>query len=143
MPIDLQREDLPLPNVYFVSVQSLSGETHHLYVPADFSGSAFRKAQNLCAARHHFRPYRSNSVVKMRRLKLSDCLENAAAITEALATAYELGERDMIDALLARKKAIDALSGHINHDEVVARLREQLWAMDATAPEDEDDRRSA
>lgn len=137
MPIDLQREDLPLPNIYFVSVQSLSGETHHLYVPADFSGSAFRKAQNLCADRHNFRPYRSNSVVKMRRLKLSDCLENAAALTEALATAYELGERDMIDALLARKKALDGLSGKIDQDEVVARLREQLRALD------EDDRRSA
>lgn len=139
MPIDLQREDLPLPNIYFVSVQSLSGETHHMYVPADFSGSAFRKAQNLCAERHSFRPYRSNSVVKMRRLKLSDCLENPGAIVEALTTAYALNEADMVDALLARKKAIDNLAGRINHDEVVARLREQLRAMD----EDDSDRRRA
>lgn len=122
-------QDLSLPNVYFVTVSSaITGETHHLYVPADFSGSAFLKTQNICADRYNFRPYRSNSTVKMRRLRLSDYLENPDALRAALVTAAELGERDTVAALRRRPQEIAALISPpepaIDFDAVLGHLKE-------------------
>lgn len=128
--------DLPLPNVYFVSVtHALTGQTHHMYIPADFNGAAFKKAQNLCAERHNFRPYRSNSVIKMRRLKLSDYLENPGALPAAAAIAAELGERDMVAALAKRPQEIAALMEQrgeaIDFDALAKALGEQLRTLDS------------
>lgn len=130
-----QDTDLPLPNIYFVSVtHALTGQTHHMYIPADFNGAAFKKAQNLCAERHHFRPYRSNSIIKMRRLKLSDYLENPGALPAAAAVAAELGERDMVSALAKRPQEIAALVEQrgepIDFDALAKALGEQLRAVD-------------
>ena len=130
-----QDTDLPLPNVYFVSVtHALTGQTHHMYIPADFNGSAFKKAQNLCAERHNFRPYRSNSVIKMRRLKLSDYLENPGALPAAAAVAAELGERDMVAALAKRPQEIAAMMEQrgetIDFDALAKALGEQLRTVD-------------
>lgn len=130
-----QDTDLPLPNIYFVSVtHALTGQTHHMYIPADFNGAAFKKAQNLCAERHHFRPYRSNSIIKMRRLKLSDYLENPGALPAAAAVAAELGERDMVAALAKRPQEIAALVEQrgepIDFDSLAKALGEQLRAVD-------------
>lgn len=95
--------DLPLPNIYFVTVQSVFDATPILlYVAADFTGSALKKVQNICADQHNFRPYRSNSVIKMRRLKLADMLECPEALGKALDTAHLLGERDTIARLASR-----------------------------------------
>lgn len=131
-----QDTDLPLPNIYFVSVtHALTGQTHHMYIPADFNGAAFKKAQNLCADRHHFRPYRSNSVIKMRRLKLSDYLENPGALTAAAEVASELGERDMVAALVKRPQEIAALMEQrgeaIDFDALAKALGEQLRTLDS------------
>jgi len=137
MQTNQTEQDLSLPNVYFVTVSSaITGETHHLYIPADFSGSAFRKAQNICAERFHFRPFRSNSTVKMRRLKLSDYLENPDALRAALVTAAELGERDTLLALRRRPQEIAAMLSVaeqpvIDFDAVLGRLKEQLSTLDS------------
>lgn len=137
MQTNQTEQDLSLPNVYFVTVSSaITGETHHLYIPADFSGSAFRKAQNICADRYNFRPFRSNSTVKMRRLKLSDYLENPDALRAALVTAAELGERDTLLALRRRPQEIAAMLSlseqpAIDFDAVLGHLKEQLATLDS------------
>ena len=136
MQTNQTEQDLSLPNVYFVTVSSaITGETHHLYIPADFSGSAFRKTQNICAERFHFRPFRSNSTVKMRRLKLSDYIENPDALRAALVTAAELGERDTVAALAKRPQEIAALISPpepaIDFDAVLDHLKEQLATLDS------------
>lgn len=125
-------QDLPLPNVYFVSVQNgLDGQTHSLYVAADFTGAAMKKVQNICAERHNFRPYRSNSVVKMRRLRLRDYLENTGALGAAMLTARELGERDTLAALAKRPQQVrDAVAmQNLLHSEDRAPVdAEAVWA---------------
>ncbi len=132
----VQRLNLPTPNIYFVSVNSaLTGESFHLYVPADFCGSALKKVQNICADRHGFRPYRSNSVIKMRRLKLQDMLETPSALSKAIDTARELGERDTITALERRPEEIAALmagpmGATVDFDAVARALSEQLRVLD-------------
>jgi hypothetical protein len=135
-------QDLPLPNVYFVSVQNgLDGQTHSLYVAADFTGAAMKKVQNICAERHGFRPYRSNSVVKMRRLRLRDYLENSGALGAAMVTANELGERDTIAGLAKRPQQVrDALAmQNLLHSEQTAPVdAEAAWDALCTAMEGAD-----
>jgi hypothetical protein len=113
--------DLPVPNVYFATVESATQrQTHHLYVPAAFSGAAFRKVQNLCAMRHGFRPFRSNATVKMRRLKLQDYLEYPEALERALSVALDLGESDIVKGLEQRPQQIRDLADDLA-DEIMAR----------------------
>lgn len=132
-----QRLDLPTPNIYFVTVNSaIDGSTHHLYVAADFSGAAMRKVQNLCADAHGFRPYRSNSVVKMRRLRLQDMLETPSALAKAMETARTLGEKDTLAALEKRPEEIAALlagpaAQTVDFDAVAEALGEQLRALES------------
>ena len=132
-----QRLDLPTPNIYFVTVNSaIDGSVHHLYVAADFSGAAMRKVQNLCADAHGFRPYRSNSVVKMRRLRLQDMLETPSALAKAMETARTLGEKDTLAALERRPEEIAALMAGpaaqtVDFDAVAKTLGEQLRALDS------------
>jgi len=142
-PLGRVSEDLPLPNIYFVNVLNAeTNETHSLYVAADLTGSAMRKVTNLCVDRHGFRPYRSNSVIKMRRLKLRDMLENSGALAQALLTARELGEKDILTALGKRPQQVrDAAQqqnllsgdsgGSIDAEAVMRRLGEALRAADA------------
>lgn len=132
-----QRLDLGLPNIYFVTVNSaIDGSVHHLYVAADFSGAAMRKVQNLCADAHGFRPYRSNSVVKMRRLKLQDMLETPSALAKAMETARLLGEKDTLAALEKRPDEIAALMAGpaaqtVDFDAVAKALGEQLRTLES------------
>ena len=108
----MKNENLPLPNIYFCTVQSVFSETPvHIYVAADFVGAALRKVANLCADQHGFRPYRSNSVIKIRRLKLADMLDTPEALGKALDTAHHLGERDTICRLASRPAQIRAAVG--------------------------------
>lgn len=133
--------NLPLPNVYFASITShLDGQTRHLYVAADFSGAATAKVANVCAERFGFRPYRSNSVIKLRRLLLTDYLENPAALTEALITAHELGERDTVERLKKRPQEVEALlacgtagGSQIDAEEIMRKLGEALRESDPAA----------
>ena len=131
----IPRLDLPTPNIYFVSVDHAAGGMHHLYVAADFSGAALRKVTNLCVDRYGFRPYRSNSVIKMRRLRLQDMLETPSALSRAIETAKELGEKDIVAALEKRPEQIAALlagpaAERVDFDAVARALAEQLRTLD-------------
>lgn len=131
MPQDIKNADLPLPNVYFASVTSaISGDTHHLYVAADFSLAAMRKVARLCADRYGFRPYRGNSVVRLRRFRLLDYLQTPQAIDAAINNAHHLGEQDTIEALNRRPAEVARLlephAEVINFDEVYDRLAEEI-----------------
>ncbi|CAD5377344.1 hypothetical protein OF001_U20271 [Pseudomonas sp. OF001] len=102
--------DLPLPNIYFASVTSaVTGETLHLHVAADFVGAALSKVGNLCADQHGFRPYRSNAVIKLRRLKLLDYVQNPEALGAAISNATLLGERETVARLAHRPRQVNAL----------------------------------
>lgn len=132
----IPRLDLPTPNIYFVTVNcAIDGSVNHLYVAADFSGAALRKVQNICSDKHGFRPYRSNSVIKMRRLRLQDMLETPSALAKAIETAKELGEKDIVAALEKRPEQIAALLQgpaveRVDFDAVARALAEQLRTLD-------------
>jgi hypothetical protein len=139
-------QNLPTPNIYFVSVQNaMDGQTHSLYVAADFTGAALKKVERLCIDRHGFRPVRSNSVVKMRRLKLRDYLENTGALGLAMVTARELGERDTLAELGKRPQQVrDAVAmqnllhsdnaPRVDAEGVMAALGEALRAAEGESP---------
>ena len=108
--------DTNLPNIYLATVSSpLAENTIHLYIAADFTGAAIRKVTNLVADRHGFRPYRSNAVIKLRRLRVEDYATHPAALSEALQNARHLGERDTLRRLADRpaqiRKALGAYPG--------------------------------
>lgn len=110
---DIRNQDLPLPNVYFMTVQH-NGQTYTTYIAADYSGAAVRKLQRLCVDEHGFRPVRANSDTKMRRLKLGDYLECPDAIPAALINAIKSSEYSTIKALENRRCEIDALVMQLN-----------------------------
>jgi len=91
--------DLPLPNIYWCSVDMPDFGTFHTHLASDHTKAAVHKMANWCVENKGFRPYRSNSQLKVRRLKLGDLIENPAAHALALKNAVAAGERDMIDAL--------------------------------------------
>lgn len=93
-------DDLPYPNIYFATVFAEGRNPAHVYICADFTGAAIRKVSNWMVEHHRFRPMRSNSVVKMRRLKLGDLVQNPAAFDSALRLAQHHGESDIVAALL-------------------------------------------
>lgn len=110
--------DLPLPNIYFASIHNgLTGETHSIYVAADFTGAAFAKVGNLCADRFNFRPYRSNATIKLRRLKLGDMVENPYALTAAVEVAHALGERETVARLQHRPRQVQQALFSLNTDQ--------------------------
>lgn len=100
---DVPRNDdveLPLPNVYWCTVRTMDGREWHQMIPADFTGSALQKMIRHTRDKHNFQALRSNSVTPMRRLKLSDLLENPQAFREALQFAMDNGEADTVKGLL-------------------------------------------
>lgn len=91
--------DLPLPNIYLATVYPFNKPAISVYVAADHTRPAVQKVSNMVADSHHFRPMRSNSVIKMRRLRLGDVIENPDAYTRALLSAKSAGESDIVSAL--------------------------------------------
>lgn len=91
--------DLPLPNVYWCSVDMPGMGQHHTHLASDHTIAAVKKMANFCAAHHGFRPMRSNSQLKVRRLKLGDLIENPESHRIALDNAKAAGESDIITAL--------------------------------------------
>lgn len=123
--------DLPLPNIYYATVQSaITGEVHHLYVAADFTGAAITKVSNLCAEFKGFRPYRSTATVKLRRLKLQDYLDNPDALRLATFNAAALGERETCQRLQHRPRQVNAAlvaaGAKVDTEAVAAALGEAL-----------------
>lgn len=131
----MNNTDLALPNIYLASVASVvTGETHHMYVAADFTGAAVRKVGNLCADQHGFRPYRSTATIKLRRLKLQDYLEHPAALRLAMDNARHLGERETIARLSHRPRqvaaALHAAGIRVDHDAVACALGAALRSLE-------------
>ena len=123
--------DLPLPNIYFATVESaVTGQTIHTYIAADFVGAAIAKVGNLCADQHGFRPYRSTATVKLRRLKLQDYLDNPDALRLATFNAAALGERETCLRLQHRPRQVNEalikVGAKVDHDAVDAALGEAL-----------------
>ncbi len=106
-----RRADLPLPNIYFCSVFPLAGHPVHTYFAADFTQGAINKVINWCVDQHGFRPYRSNSTIKVRRLLLGDLIENPNAYCAALQHAKAHCEADILTALRRLPGAIARLVG--------------------------------
>lgn len=103
---EVRDADLPLPNVYFVTVDSATHGRHHVYVAADFSGSAVAKVQRHCAENLRFRPSRGNSDIKLRRFKLGDYLECPEGLQAAYELAASMHERSTVEALNKRRHEV-------------------------------------
>lgn len=128
-------DGIPTPNVYFVTIQSaITGQTHSLYVAADYTGAVMGKLRRLCPELYGFRPYRSNCNIKMRRLRLKDYLETPHSITGAYSVALMLNEPDMAAAMHRRPQEVsDAIMDvanqrgvKINYDSTMERLADML-----------------
>lgn len=100
--------ELPGVNVYFASVFSsrLPNGVVELYVPADNQTYAVRKIQRVFAHQYNFRPLRSNSVIKLRRFRVGDYVENPQGLLSAYELAQQLGESDVMQQLSQRPKQV-------------------------------------
>lgn len=91
--------DTPFPNIYFATIVLPDRAPLSVYVSADFITAALKKVANWCTYHHRFRPLKSNSDIKLRRLKLDDLVENPAAFEAALRLAQFNGESDIVQRL--------------------------------------------
>lgn len=121
-----RRADLPLPNLYFVSVYPITGRPVHTYFAADFTQGAMQKAINWCVDQHGFRPYRSNSTIKVRRLLLGDLIENPNSYCAALQHAKESCEADILTALRKLPRFIADMVG-VPYPVLDTKAADTLW----------------
>lgn len=91
-------QDLPTPNVYWCTVSGVYG-TLHAYIAGDHTRLAMQSFQRWCENTHDMWPTKSNSVIKLRRLKLGSLLETPSAFQAALDTARANGERGNVAML--------------------------------------------
>lgn len=126
MDNEIRNQDLPLPNVYWVTVVSATHGTHTLYVAGDFSGEVVRKVQNHCAHELGFRPHRGNADIRLRRFRLGDYLECPEGLQAAGEFAAFHHERDIVEALAARKKHLAARTGTVDLRGLEAAIGEAL-----------------
>lgn len=91
--------DLPYPNIYWCTVKHAEFGEFNTYLAGEFTGSAKAKVSRWCREQHGFMPYRSNSNLLMRRLRLGDIVQNPEAFDVARKHAVEAGERDIVAAL--------------------------------------------
>ena len=103
--------DLPLPNVYLCTVYPFEGAQVSSYVAADHTRLALHKVCNRMVDTHKFRPMRSNSTIKVRRLLLGDLIENPSAYDQALSAAKAANESDIVAAL---RRLPQWLSAHVH-----------------------------
>lgn len=102
--------DLPLPNIYLCTVYPFEGQQVSSYVAADHTRLALHKVCNRMVDSHKFRPMRSNSTIKVRRLLLGDIIENPSAYDQALSAAKAANESDIVATL---RRLPQWLSAHI------------------------------
>lgn len=127
--------NLNLPNVYRLTVDSpFFDKPHDLYVAADFVGAAIRKAQRECILQFRFRPDRTNSVIKVQRLRARDYVQHLQGVQDAYELAYRNGEKDITDKLAGRLAlVVRLLDGSINHDDVWQSLCDAMGESAALA----------
>lgn len=125
--VDFDRNaNLPRPNIYFASIYPNDGHTFSGYFAADFTGAAMTKVSHWCVSHHGFRPYRSNSTIKLRRMQLGDLIENPNAYCAALANAKENCESDVVRALRQLPGVISAMVG-VPLPVLDAKAADDLW----------------
>lgn len=91
--------DLPYPNIYWGTVVHSTAGTYNVYIAAQYTGAAKQKVENWCSEVHGFRPYRSNSELRLRRLKLGDIVQHPEAFDAARKFSLDRGESDIVAAL--------------------------------------------
>lgn len=112
IPASVYDADLPLPNVYFVTVTHLSGQ-HTLYVAADTSGSAVQKVRRHFREHHSLALYRSTSEIRLRRFRVGDYLEHPQGLQDAREVAALANERDTVAKLDRRHQEVAALCAEV------------------------------
>lgn len=124
--------NLALPHVYRVTVISerLPAPVD-LYVAADFTGSAVRKAQRACVDGFGFRPNRHTTQIKLQRLRAADYLKHLQGVQEAYERAKDASESDIAAKLSGRVQLVLKLAGAgsgspVDHDAVWQRLCEEM-----------------
>lgn len=125
----MSNTDLPLPNVYWCSVDMPEKGSFHTHLASDHTIAAVKKMANWCAENRGFRPYRSNSQLKVRRLKLGDLIENPEAHQIALDNARAAGESDVIAALEKLPAWIAAHVQALNQPQRVTRAANDTHAL--------------
>lgn len=129
--------DLPAPNLYLCSVYPLITpkpfDSVHINLSADYTGLVMQKVSNFMADKHNFRTYRSNSTIKVRRLKLGDVIQNPEAYLAALLNAKAANESDIVTALRKLPLWVSAATGVPIPDVVDA---DSVWSRlcDAISP---------
>jgi len=109
IPANLYDASLPLPNVYFVTVNHVTSAPQTLYIAADSSGAAVQKVRRHFREHHHLALYRGNCDIKLRRFRLGDYLECPQGLQEAGEAAAMAHERDTVAKLATRQKEVQEL----------------------------------
>lgn len=115
--IDVSKVELPRPNIYWITIASFTGQMHNLFLAADNSVFAIRKAVLWCRQNHGWRPTTGNSVVRTKRFTATMLVSNLNAWTESMAMATANGESDTVVGLQSYVKvlrsAVDAPLPHM------------------------------
>lgn len=115
--------NLPTPNVYWATAQHCSGALHNAYVAGAHTAPALRKfileAQDALGVTLRT----SNSVMRLRRLKLGDLLEAPETFQSALDAARRRRESDIVQALETLPDRLAKQLGlSLDHDDLWGRL---------------------
>lgn len=127
--------DLPTPNVYWSTVQYFDGRSLNGYVAAAHTLPAMRRVVNEAQEVLHTVLTRSNSVIRLRRLKLGDLMENPGAFEQALQAARRRNESDIVKALEALPERLAKQLGvTVSADDLWAALGRELDQVSAPLP---------
>lgn len=118
--------DLPLPNLYWATLTRSTGSVLNTFVAADHTTAAIAKLSNWCAVNHKFRPHRSNSAIRLRRMLLGDVIHNPDSFNVAFETAVLSRESDIVASLNALP---DWIANHVGIGAESAKLStsQALW----------------
>lgn len=126
--IDVSALVLPRPNIYWITIASFSGQLHNVFLAADNSTFAIRKAVRWTRQNHGWRPTEGNSVIKTKRFTPQMLVSNLDAWVQAMQMATANGESDLVIGLQGYVKAfrsvVDAPMSHMNYPS-----REAFWGI--------------